>query len=249
MEIDDRITITTPEGVTVDLVVAGIGSRFVARLLDSLIQGALIIALFVITGVLFASDGGGFAMAFASITAFAVMFLYDPILEQAGDGRTPGKRAAGIRVVDRMGRPVGLVASVVRNVVRLVDFLPFLYGVGLVAMLATEHAQRLGDLAAGTFVVRTKHTAAHELVTGHDPGRPTVHPSEVEHWDVSAVTLEELIVVRAFLARRIALPPDARWGLAVELATKVAAKTSGIPSQAHPEYVLEGVVVAKEMRR
>ena len=71
-------------------------------------------------------------------------------------GRTPGKNALGIRVVGRNGEPIDFVTSAVRNMLRIIDFLPLFYLVGSIAIVATQHDQRLGDLAAGTLVVRER---------------------------------------------------------------------------------------------
>jgi uncharacterized RDD family membrane protein YckC len=244
--LEDRVTISTPEGVDLDVVVAGIGSRFVARLLDTLIQGAIIVALAIVLGVANALDDGPGVAAF-SIVGFLVLFVYDPLLEQTRNGATPGKSASGLRVVMREGAPVTLSASVVRNVVRIVDFLPGFYGIGFVTMLATRHSERLGDLAAGTIVVRerlgdTRDVALQQL------SAITVRPDDVAHWDVSAVTPQELAVVRQFLARRLSLTPEVRYRTGVDLAMRLATKVTGLPPTSHPEYVLEGIVVAKDMR-
>ena len=119
---------------------------------------------------------------------------------------------------------------------------------GFVTMLASPHAQRLGDLAAATYVVRDRRgddsTASLEAFAL----RTTVPYAEVEHWDVSAVTAQELQVIRQFLARRLAIPAPVRYQLGVDLARRVAVKVTGLPAQSHPEYVLEGVVVAKDAR-
>ncbi len=244
-ELDDRITINTPEGIAVDIVIAGIGSRLSARLIDSLVQVAASLALFPIAALL--NDSGGFLVAVAFLYTFVVIFLYDPLFEVFNQGRTPGKAATGIRVVDRDGRPVGFVPSAIRNVVRIADFLPTGYLAGFVAMMATQHAQRLGDMAAGTYVIRDRHAAEHEQVN-LAAARATVPPAEVANWDVSGITPEEITMIRAFLARRTTLPAHARWQLGVDLAKLLAPKVTGIPSTSHPEYLLEGILVAKERR-
>jgi uncharacterized RDD family membrane protein YckC len=241
---DEQVTIATPEGLEVDLVLAGLGSRFVARLVDSLVQGGIIIALVIVA----ASVNEGWLVAFVVILYFLVIFGYDVAFEVLGSGRTIGKRAAGLRVVRQGGQPVGFVRSVVRNVLRLVDFLPTIYLVGTVLIVATRENQRLGDLAAGTLVVR-EHGATREAAGWAQWSRPTVPPDAVAGWDVSAVTPAEIAAIRQFLDRRLTLPPEARSQLAWQLASRVSATVTGIPASAHPEYVLEGIVVAKEHRR
>ena len=244
--IEDRVTISTPEGVDLDVVVAGIGSRAMARLLDTLVQGGVILAFAIVFGVT-GAFGTGPGVAVFVIVVFIVVFLYDPLYEILGNGATIGKRGCGLRVVMTDGSPVTATGAVVRNVVRIADFLPALYGIGLVAMLATTHAQRLGDLAAGTFVIRERH-GDQPVTAAHLASAITVPIDAVAHWDVSAVTAGEIAVVRQFLARRLTLPPEVRYRMAVDLAMRLASKVSGLPATSHPEYVLEGVVLAKEQR-
>jgi uncharacterized RDD family membrane protein YckC len=242
--LDDQVTIATPEGLEVDLVLAGLGSRFVARLLDSVVQVAVIAGLVAVVAVIHS----GWALAAVFILYFGMVFIYDIAFEVLASGRTIGKRAAGLRVVRRGGQSVGFFPSLVRNVLRLVDFLPTLYFVGAVLIIATRENQRLGDLAAGTLVVR-------ERTPGREPegwaawSRPTVPAAAVAGWDVSSVSPAELAAIRHFLDRRLALPPEARTNLGWQLAHRVAARVTGISSDAHPEYVLEGIVVAKEQRQ
>ena len=244
MPLDEQVTIATPEGLEVELVLAGLGSRFVARLLDSLVQVGIIFALSIVA----ASVHSGWLDAVVFVLDFSVVFAYDVVFEVLGSGRTIGKRAAGLRVVRRGGQPVGFVRSAVRNVLRPVDFLPVAYFLAMVLIVATRENQRLGDLAAGTIVVR-EHGAAREAPGWAAWSRPTVSADAVVGWDVSRVTPAEVAAVRQFLDRRLTLPPDARAQLAWQLASRVSATVTGIPPTAHPEYVLEGIVVAKEQRR
>lgn len=253
MLLDDSITISTPEGIEIDLVLAGLGSRFLATLLDTLIQAGVIVALAVALGVLgggFAGEGaGGWAEAFFYLSVFLVVFGYHVAFETLVSGRSPGKRAAGIRVVRLGGEPVGFLASVIRNTVRLLDFLPFLYGTGMVAIVASEKNQRVGDIAAGTLVVRERsggvgNPAQVALWTSSI----TVTAEAVATWDVSAITADELRVIRHFLDRRLQLAWDPRARLAWELVSRLGPKVAGAPANVHPEYLLEGIVVAKAAR-
>ena len=241
MELDDRITIATPEGVAIEMVLAGLGSRFLARLLDSVIQVLVIIALLVGLGV--AGSSSGIAVAVFFIALFLVVFAYDVVFETLNNGRTVGKMAAGIRVVGRLGEPVRFVTSAVRNIARIADFLPAFYLVGTISIVATEHDQRLGDLAAGTVVVRDRFPGLAQL-----PAPITVTPAAVATWDVSAIRPDEVQAIRQFLDRRLSLRWPARSYFAVDLANRVAARVVGVPPNAHPEYVLEGIVVAKQSR-
>jgi uncharacterized RDD family membrane protein YckC len=247
MLVDDRLTIATPEGVDVEMVLAGLGSRFLARLLDTLIQAVCIIALAIVAAA--ASDAiGGFAPAVAAVGFFGVLWVYDVAFEMLASGRTPGKRAAGIRVVGTRGEPVTFRASAVRNIVRLFELAFFLYLPAVIAILSTRYNQRLGDLAAGTVVAREKFGGRAPPTPSTWSAAITVRPDEVMTWDVSTVTSDEVLAVRRFLDRRLELPWHVRGYLAYELVHRLAPKVTGLPDDAHPEYVLEGIVVAKQSR-
>ena len=240
MQLDDRITIATPEGVAIEIVLAGLGSRFLARLLDSVIQLAVIVALVLGIG---AASTSGVAVAAVIVTVFLVVVAYDVVFETLNNGRTIGKGAAGIRVVGMLGEPIGFGASSVRNIARIVDFLPVFYLVGTISIVATEHDQRLGDLAAGSVVVRDRFPGLTQ-----PPAPITVTPDAVATWDVSAIRPDEVQAIRRFLDRRLALRWPARSYFATDLANRVGPRVVGVPPNCHPEYLLEGIVVAKQNR-
>jgi uncharacterized RDD family membrane protein YckC len=246
VRLDNRIVVATPEGIELELVLAGLGSRFVARLIDTSIQLGIILALtlggFVVSG----GDWGGFVVGGVVALSFLVMFFYDVPFEVLASGRTPGKGALGLRVVGRDGGGIDFVTSAVRNLVRIVDFLPAFYLVGSVAIIATQHGQRLGDLAAGTLVSRERFGGRRVDL---QPVAPVSVPLEqVLGWDVSAVDAQELQVLRHFLERRLALPWPIRSYFAGQLLERFWTKVPGLPMNVHPEYILEGIVVAKQAR-
>ncbi|MDQ1520275.1 MAG: hypothetical protein QOI55_1348 [Actinomycetota bacterium] len=241
MRLDDRVTIATPEGVTIDLVLAGLGSRFVARLLDTVIQLTIIFAL---TAGVAITSAPGVVRAIAIVALFLVLFAYDIPFEVLNGGRTIGKMAAGIRVVAAGGEPIAFLASAIRNILRLVDFLPAMYAAGAVTIVATRNDQRLGDLAAGTLVVRDKFPG----VTSLTAAPLTVPADAVMTWDVSALDSDDLATIRQFLDRRLMLPWPVRTHFGTALAARVAPMVAGVPYGAHPEYLLEGIVVAKQRR-
>jgi uncharacterized RDD family membrane protein YckC len=245
--VDDRMTIATPEGVEVDVVLAGLGSRFLARFLDALLQAGLILALAVVVGIIGSPlDLGGWGVAAWAVGAFAVIFVYDVLFELLASGRTPGKQAAGIRVVGLRGEPVTFRASAVRNVLRIFELVLF-YFPAVVSILVTKRNQRLGDLAAGTVVAREKFGGRTD---GSVPTTTTitVPAQHVVTWDVSGITADEVVAVRHFLDRRVALPWPVRNHLGWELWRRLQPRIAGAPVDAHPEYVLEGLVVAKQAR-
>src|SRR5207247_177679 len=132
------------EAVPLTVDAAGLGSRMIAALIDTAIQGASILTFSL---VYFASiDGGTTSPQLIAylLVVFVLAWAYYPLFEGLWGGRTPGKRAQDLRVVDRDGSPVRWPAVLVRNLVRLVDYLPGIYAVGVVAMALTHPPRRLG---------------------------------------------------------------------------------------------------------
>jgi uncharacterized RDD family membrane protein YckC len=259
----DRLRIATPEGVAVDLVLAGVGSRFTATLIDLTFKFAILAAVSVVS--ILAGTAG---VAVGAILAFAVYFGYDVAFEVWSGGRTPGKRWTGLRVLREDGRAVDLLASAIRNVIRLVDGLPLMYLPAMVSIVVTRRNQRLGDLAAGTIVVReARRTApvatgaaaaaggvgagAGQTGTFHGFGMPAraAEPSATGALDVSAVTPEDLAAVRSFLERRGELPLGARDDLARRIAGALAPRVGGAVRDLTPEQLLERVAAAKSRDR
>lgn len=246
MELDDRLSITTPEGVVVELVVAGIGSRFLAGMLDVFIEIAMLVA--VITTFSAAGISNGFGLAALVILVFLVMFGYQILFELFNQGRTPGKAAAGIRVVKRNGDPVDPTASLVRNLLRLVDgwmVITFvIFPVGFIAAFVTQHAQRLGDLAAGTLVVRERLQGSGRAISR---ALTTTAPTSLA-WDVGGLGNDEITVVTRYLERRDALPIHARMQLAGLLALRFRSRIPGLDAGLTDEQLLEWVVARKQGR-
>jgi uncharacterized RDD family membrane protein YckC len=246
VEYEDRITIATPEGVDLELTLAGVGSRFTSAIVDFVIQSALLIGLalvFVAGGAALGSASLG-AGIFA-IAAFLLFAGYDIVFEVFASGRTPGKRLNGLRVVRDDGTPVGFPTSAVRNVLRLFDFLPSAYLIGILSILVTRRNQRLGDLAAGTLVVRERLGSSRpKRFGGVSPPPPAS-----ARWDVSAVTADELVAVRRFLDRRDELTPEARTRLAADLAGALRAKVAGVQEEIGGETFLEHLAATKAARR
>lgn len=254
MEFEDKVTITTAEGVTIELPLAGIGSRAIAALVDQAIKILLIVAVIAAlaggTAVLDAFSGNPLeddsamflALAIVFIAIFLVNFGYDVFFETLASGRTPGKRWTGLRVVRAGGGPVSFVPSAIRNLVRLVDALPGAYAIGLIAIVVSSKNQRLGDMAAGTLVVRERAAAPVPVPAwAATPVRAEPPPA----MDVSAITGEELATIRSFLERRATLLPDARSKLAWELAERLKPRVGGVSGEQHPEVFLEQIAAAK----
>jgi uncharacterized RDD family membrane protein YckC len=154
----DELVVATPELVTFGYQLAGPGSRFLAQLIDFPIQVAIIL-LAVLAGTslgALAGNNAGIAFIAIVILGFIVVWGYYPVSEAVWSGKTIGKFAFGLRVVGDQGEPIQVSQAVVRNLLRIVDFLPFFYGIGIIALFWNGRGKRLGDLAAGTVVVRER---------------------------------------------------------------------------------------------
>lgn len=237
---EDRLAIATPEGVAVELVLAGVGSRAAARLLDSLLQLVAVVVAVVLIAV---AEASGPAVAVGLVLLFATMFLYDPVFEALGSGRSPGKRWTGLRVVRLDGGPVGWGSAAVRGALRIVDLLPGTYLVGLVSVLATQRNQRVGDLVAGTIVVRERTDGVVSL--DRLAQEPPATGYATARWDLSAVSDDEVAVVRSFLQRRDAITPAARYSIAVDLERRLRPRAVGAPASLAPERLLEEIVAQR----
>jgi uncharacterized RDD family membrane protein YckC len=164
---DEQLTISTPEQVAFHYELAGIGSRFVASLLDHLIIGLVMFLIYCSAFALIpalslsglsdddtTTAGLYVVLAVLVLIIFLVFWGYFALFETVWHGQTPGKRAGRLRVIRRDGQPVHAGEVMVRNLVRIVDFMPGFYGIGLTTMFIDKDARRLGDMAAGTIVVR-----------------------------------------------------------------------------------------------
>jgi uncharacterized RDD family membrane protein YckC len=242
MVFDDRLTIDTPEGVPLELTLAGIGSRCAAQLLDYVFQTIILIALAVVirygTGI--GPGTSALAGAFWAVGFFGVFWGYDVAFEVLNSGRTPGKAMNGIRVVLESGGPVTFGTSAVRNVLRVIDILPFAYLVGMTSIQVTRRNQRLGDLAAGTLVIRDARNLPPELQISRSVQAPA--------WDTSAIDQQDLDAVSTFLSRRGALEWRARNQIAAELAGRLRPKVGGAIAAEGDEIFLERLVAAKRGR-
>jgi len=150
--LDSVHVVQTPEGIDINLRVAGIWPRSVAWLIDLLIRGFIYAVLAFVL-----SQFGDFGSGLMLILFFFMEWFYPVFFEVFNRGMTPGKKLFNIQVLNGDGTPVGWSPSLLRNILRSVDFLPFFYGIGLISMLMNNRFQRLGDLAADTIVVYYKH--------------------------------------------------------------------------------------------
>ncbi len=260
-------TIDTPENVTFGYDIAGIGSRFIGALLDTLILAVALFVLNLVIGMilawsigpqrLFAENDenigwiGGLIIAVYALVNFVIFWGYYIVFELLWNGQTPGKRVAKVRVVRLDGNPAGFMEIVVRNLVRIVDFLPSAYGVGLLTMFFNQQARRLGDFAAGTLVVKERADIQLETLGRPIPSVPT--PLSGAPNPAAEALLQQFPTVRRLSAADIALVHDALNRYAAEkvdrellrrLATALAAKLEAPAFVQDPVKFLNDVVEA-----
>jgi uncharacterized RDD family membrane protein YckC len=170
LRLDTLTSAETPEGIALALRPAGVVARASAFAIDLLIRGALMLAVSMVLAPL-----GRFGSGLALILWFALEWFYPVLFELLPAGATPGKRALGLRVTMDSGPPITPAASLLRNLLRTADFLPFAYGLGLATVLMRSDFKRLGDIAAGTIVVHVQRATLHGVLPEATPSAPT-HP-------------------------------------------------------------------------
>lgn len=241
----DKLTIDTPEQVHLEFGLANLGSRFMAIFADHLIQFVIFLALWILDettlgGALFSRLGSYRVWVSALITFayFCLFWGYFAAFEAFWKGQTPGKRWAGIRVIKDTGRPIDAFEAIVRNFLRVVDWLPAFYGAGIVTMLLNSKNRRLGDFAVGTLVVHEKTAKESDLFFN------TSLKAESVLYQATRLSVQEIELIETFLARRLDIPPEVRKQSAVRIAEMIGGKL-GIGPESRPpdnENFLELVV-------
>jgi len=172
---DTDLVVSTPERVSFDYQVAGLGTRGIAQVLDMLIVSAILVGLlFFATAVGVASDSETLYVLVLILGMFIVVFGYFWTSEALWSGQTIGKKAFRLRAVGDRGEPLTFGQAGIRNIIRIIDFLPYAYGVGLIVLFVNGRGKRLGDLAAGTVVVKDSDSIALWQLAR---GRPLLPPA------------------------------------------------------------------------
>jgi uncharacterized RDD family membrane protein YckC len=210
IQVDSLRRFETPEGIEIELRLAGPVPRAGAFAIDLLIRVALYIAITPLAGL------AGLGVGLMLLALFLLEWFY-PVFFELRSGATPGKRAVGLTVVHADGTPVGPSASLLRNLLRALDFLPLFYAVGLVAMLMDRDFRRLGDLAAGTLVVYREAADKAPKLPRHQPIAPPVEMTPA---------LQQAVL--AFAERSTELSPARRAELAELSGLADSDKASGV---------------------
>ena len=242
---DRMLDVRTPESVTFSYELAGLGSRALAVLLDLLVQMALVLLLF--WGLIFAAghihvapahhttpEGERFArniaVGFLIFVVFVIFFGYFIVLEALWNGQTAGKKALGIRVVRDGGYPLDWGASLVRNLIRVGEMLFGSYALSAICALVSPQNKRIGDIAAGTIVVRVGQQAA---LPHFEPANQAVYAA------TGYVSGEERVLIHRFIERRDTLQSDRRRDLAARLAGRVRGRVPADLQRLDDEALLE----------
>lgn len=246
---DEMLNIDTPENVAFGYTVAGIGSRFLAALVDTTIIVLLqVIVLFLTAFALNRAELmdtlASWTAAIFGLIAFLLFWGYYIFFEMLWNGQSPGKRWVGVRVIRTDGTPVTMAESVIRNLVRIIDFLPFGYGIGIISMFINSQARRLGDLAAGSLVVHDGgEVSIRSLgVQPHIP-IPVDLPALDPTLPLERLQREDAELLESFLTRRGQLA-NAPF-LAVQILNRLYARMGLEPPQdrTRPEAQLTAILV------
>ena len=240
---------------------AGIGSRFIAVLVDYILWFVIFLVIGLLATIIipslhiFTRVSANWAIGIFFILVFLIQWGYFSLFEAFANGRTPGKRVAKIRVIHQSGRGITFVESLARNLVRFIDYLPGFYAVGVIAMFMSKRHQRLGDMVAGTLVVRDReidqpHWTGTSTRTITGPALVADSPIPPPHLSVvlpapalAKLTTSDLEVIEGFFARRFDMDLTTRAALASRIATALCAKSGlQIPPATSVETFLEAVV-------
>lgn len=238
---DRSVSVRTPESIAFSYELAGLGSRFLALMVDMAIQFAVLAAIF--AALVFIGShtshvrpaavdrlGDSIATAIVVATIFVVFFGYFIAFEAVWNGQTPGKKLLGIRVVRDGGYPIDAAGSFIRNVIRVGEAVLGFYALSAVVTLISAENKRLGDMAAGTIVVREERAPSLTAIMAQADG---------EQRRVAMLTDEEHALIARFIARRKGMAPHYRRELAAQIAQRIRSRVSSDLQRLDDEDLLE----------
>ncbi|QMV19306.1 RDD family protein [Granulicella sp. 5B5] len=260
----DLLTIATPEQIDLHYNIAGLGSRFVAVLIDTLCIGIAYFALGIVAVIVAAALGRSNRLdpltlwfyALLGILFFLIFWGYFALFEAFWHGQTPGKRTMQLRVIKDSGRQITLFESLARNLLRFVDYFPSFYLTGVITMLCNKRNKRLGDFVAGTLVVHERieeqpllfHSTMNLVTPANsaaEPWReqtPTMFPADA----VAKLSAQDLLIIETFFSRMLDLTLETRASIAYRIAGQLTAKMGVTLPEGNPERALESI--AYQMR-
>lgn len=242
--------VVTPEAVLLEFDTAGVGSRVVAEILDLLLQITALVAVTMVASL--AATGGvqlgeTAAIVLALVMTFLILVGYPIAMETLWNGRTLGKAAMGLRVVTSEGGPIRFRHAAIRGIFGLIEIWVFLGSIAIVSIIFSRRDQRLGDLVAGTIVLRER--SATSLGVAVSFPTPPGYEAYVGSLDVTHLSARQYSLIRSFLMRVLQLSWPARTRLAVRLANPTAVLLRHTPPpQVNPELFLVCVAAAYQRR-
>ncbi len=226
----NQIHITTPEQVSLNYKIAGLGSRATAHILDWLLLIFIGFALSLGSGLILeqlpasiAETVMRYAVAIVILILFFLLWGYFMLFEFFGAGRTPGKMLVGIRVIQDNGQSLTFLSSAVRNLLRIIDFLPLFYLLGILMIFFHARHKRVGDLAAGTLVVyqrKTKRKKKKNRLEKEIERRLNINPValELDDWTIKKIGSREWKLIETYIKRRPSLPPKEQKEMTLQVA-------------------------------
>lgn len=227
-----KLTIDTPEQISLEYEIAGPGSRFLALFVDIMLQVVAGIVLAIVFFIIAASAGksvpwtSNWVIALIILGVFSVQWGYFAGFEIFWNGQTPGKRHASIRVINETGRQVSAYETITRNLLRAVDSLPGVYAVGAIVMFISPQHKRIGDYVAGTIVIHDRNPEEQTLLFN------TERDEIAESINYSLLSATDIEVIEAFLQRRLELDYEVRQRTAIKLSGHFRQKCS-VPPELH----------------
>ncbi|MDX2065206.1 MAG: RDD family protein [Fimbriimonadaceae bacterium] len=239
---DTQFAVLTPDKALVTYRIAGLGTRAFAHILDAFIVGATLTLVGNLLGYLgLMQNFGGIGQAFIVVFSTVFPFAYFVIFEALMNGQTLGKKATRVRVRMADGTPITWQASFARNMLRVADFLPVLYGAGIFMLLTSQRSQRVGDVVANTIVLLERQGDARYSPAPHTAG---IHPLEQYVGELRDMTVDEYNALRRFADRFPEFPARVQSQLVQEVWIPFATRHD-IPvlPNVHPVYLAEAVVM------
>jgi uncharacterized RDD family membrane protein YckC len=264
----DQLNIETPEQVELRFPIAGIGSRFLALLTDSVLQVVAVFVLFLVfvliasamptlpRNAVSAETAGKWFIAGIVLFYFLLYWGYYSLFEAFWNGQTPGKKLLKIRVIKDSGRQITLFESLARNLIRVVDALPSFYLIGVISMLCNKEQKRLGDFVAGTIVVHERGDEQPLMSHNSRTFTASLYPQPLEERreptgvllpadGVARLNAGDLNVIDTFFGRALDLDLEKRAEIAGRIAERMSAKMQvPLPADVSSERVLESIAHA-----
>jgi len=248
---EETLDINTPENVAFGYQVAGIGSRFLAALIDTLLIALLQVVVIITFAVILNTSGidpfGSMSAWIAAIFSLVLFVFYSGyylLFEIFWNGQSPGKRWTGLRVLRTDGTPISLSESLIRNLVRIVDFLPAMYGAGVITMFIDKQSRRLGDLAAGTLVVHDRAPISIQSLSKKRTVQLRPWATEnlpLDGFPFERLTNDDLSLIEDFISRRNQLTH--RDQLAIQILNTLHTRF-GLPLPSINRFEAEDMLIA-----